>query len=486
MSVSATKVASGLGWVATVSYSNKLLQFLTLLVLAKLLEPEDFGLVAVASVVINLLYLCKDLGIGQALIYQQDDSDTGISTAIILVTAVNGVLFLLAAAFSPLVARFYDEPSLTPILIILASNLIWMGLRSAPEAKLRKNLEFRKLVVPQVVPMFAASSIAILMAFQGFGVWSLVARSQIMNILAALLIFRYADVRPSLRFDRDRARQLFSYGKFIIGTSVFIVLFYNIDKLFISRWGGIAVLGFYTLAMRIASLPVSELSHIICNVMFPVLSGLEGQPEKLRDTFRKMIRYNILLSVPMTLGILAFVPPLVLIVYGEKWAPMNAPLQLLAIYSLFRAASSLIHETFKATGVPYLMQRFMILRLAILIVAGAPAMYYFGLNVFCLAMAAMNCVVTITEMFVITKRMQIPISEFVRPVLLPVLLSTALIAPVYFALVRYGLLDSLPALIAGVLFIAAAYVGIVLMLDGFLQQQVRRILSRKSRGQRIT
>ncbi len=478
MTVGDNKVMSSFGWVALANYSNRFLRFITTLILAKLLTPEDFGMVAVASMVIEMLYLMKDLGISQALIYRQEDSELSVNTGLILVTGINTLLFLLAAAASPWIARFYENPQLMPVVLVLSSNLVWIGLKAAPEAKLRKNMEFRRLVAPNVIPVFIASAVSIVMALSGYGVWSLVIRALIVNILGTLLMFYYARHWPSLKFSRSVARGLLSYGKFIVGTSVFLVLFYNLDKLFISHWGGVVALGYYTLAMRISSLPVSELSHVVCKVMFPVMSKLGKDSESLRATFLNMVRYSSLIAIPMSLGIAVFVPPLIRLAYGDKWAPMIIPLQLLAFYSLFRSMSAIIHETFKATGVPYLMQRYVIVRLALLLLAAAPVMYFLGLNAMCAAMVLMNLLVLAMEMITIARRIRLSVFSMLATFIRPALVASVLVLGVYQAVSWFGLTGSVPALVAAIAFISIAYAGIVLPTDKVLLGELRRLFAR--------
>ncbi len=478
MAVGGKQVMSSFGWVALANYSNRFFKFFTTLILAKLLAPEHFGMVAVAGMVIELLYLMKDLGVSQALIYHQEDSELAVNTGLLLVTGINLALFALAATASPWIARFYDDPDLMPVVLVLSSNLFWIGLRAAPEAKLRKNMEFRRLVVPSVVPVVIASVVSIVMAFKGFDVWSLVVRSVLMSVLDALLILVYARHRPSLKFSRSIARSLLSYGKFIVGTSVFLVAFYNLDKLFISRFGGVIALGYYSLAMRIAALPVSELSHVICRVMFPVLSKLKDQPEEMRKTFLNIVKYSSLISIPMSFGIATFVPPVIRIVYGDKWVPMIIPLQFLAFYALFRSLSSVIHETFKAQGVPYLMQRYVIVRLILLAVAVLPVMYFYGLNAMCLAMAVMNLVVTTMEVVTVSRKVGVSPGSVLATFVRPAAIAGVLIAGVYALVDRFDLQDSLAMIVVAIIFICVAYAGIVLPTDRVLRSDLRRVFKR--------
>ena len=255
----AKKAAYGLGWLAIIRYSNRIAGFATTLILARLVAPEDFGLIVIATMVMELLNIMKDMGVSQALIYRRDDLERAASTAFYLVLAVNMTLFLVMVSMSPLLANFFSAEGAVPVLIVMASNLLWFGLRSVPEALIRKELDFRRLLVPSVVPVLVASVVSIWMAFAGYGVWSLVARSLIVEILGTTLIWRYSSFRPALLFDKALAVEILHYGKYIVGASIIGVLLYNVDKFYIGKFGTIGSLGLYTLAYTIAHMPVGEL-----------------------------------------------------------------------------------------------------------------------------------------------------------------------------------------------------------------------------------
>src|SRR5688572_23539180 len=209
-------MAAGLGWVTASSYLNRAVGFFTTLILARLLAPEDFGLITVASMMIEVMKIFRDMGFSQALIHRQTEIEEASDTAFRMVVSLNLALFALAALASPLVARFFDDPSMTPILVIMAGNLVPIGIRSVPEALIRKATRFDKLVLPEVIPSLLSAGVGIALAMMGYGVWSLVIRTLLYSVLGAIMIWWFVDYRPQWRFNRRIAGELYHYGKFIV------------------------------------------------------------------------------------------------------------------------------------------------------------------------------------------------------------------------------------------------------------------------------
>lgn len=377
-------IARGLSWSALIVYANRALGLLTLLLLAKLLDPKDFGIVAVASIIIEVLRISKDMGIAEALIYQKDESPDTLDTAHTILLTYSLVLFSLAAVIAPFAARYYDNWLITPVVIIMASNLVWDATRGVARTIYRRRLDFRALVIPEVVPMAVSSIASVVLAWLGFGVWSLVVRTVLHSALGAVLLRLRGVYQPRLRFHRESARALFGYGRYIVGSSVLFVALYNIDKFYVSATLGLAAVGMYELAMRVSDLPVKEVSHVIGSVMFPVFVKLDRDGRGgLQAAFLKTLRYTTLVTAPLAIGLATFGPALLLLVYGDRWAPAAHALSILALYTLFRAMSSIVHDMFKAIGKPQLMQRFTFVRLVFIGVLGIPVLREWGLVGLC-------------------------------------------------------------------------------------------------------
>jgi O-antigen/teichoic acid export membrane protein len=473
-------IIGGFGWVALIRYSSNLLAFGTSLVLAKLLAPEDFGIVAAAAMIIEVLQIFKDLGLNQALVYRQDNVREAANTAFVMIVALNVVVFACAVLMSPFAGWFFNNAIITPVMIVIASNVIWIALRAVPDALLTKELAFQKFAIPELVPAITGSVVGIAMAYQGYGVWSLVVRSVIVSVGGMGLIWIYTPYRPTMEFNWDIAKELFEYGKYIIGSSVFLVALYNIDKLFISRLEGMAALGLYVMATKIANLPISEFSHILCRLVFPVFSRIRQDMDLLRQSFLKTIRYNAFITFPMAIGIAMYGPDVIGAIYGNKWAAMGLPLQILTVAALFRSSSVIILETFKATGNPKLLQQFVIVRLCFIGLLGIPVVLQFGLIGMCYLITITYGAVLVAEFRTIAELMHVSPWECLGAFRLPFLVSLVIIPSVHWLVQNQFGLSTLHQFLAGVALTIVLYTMIVFLSDKVLATDVRKTFSLSS------
>src|SRR5262245_44301284 len=365
------------------SYSGNVLSLVTTLILAKLLVPQEFGIIGIASMTIEVIKLIKDMGLSEAIVYQKREDHIALDTANTILVGFNSVLFIITCIAAPFVARFYQQPIVTPVLIVMATSLVWDSLRAVPRALIRKQVEFRKLVMPELLPIVVSTALSIVMAFAGFGVWSLVVKTVLHSLLGAWLLRNSLSYTPRFRYDHTAARELFSYGQVIAKTTVLLVLLYNIDRFFVSKLAGLAALGAYELAMRIAEMPVKNFSFLVGSVMFPVFSKLDRTRDILRQTFLKTLRYTGFVSIPAAIGLALYGPALVHVFYGSRWEAMLDPLRVLCLYALFRSLSSIVLDALKATGHPHLMRRVVIVKLLIVGALGAPVLQTFGVIGIC-------------------------------------------------------------------------------------------------------
>jgi O-antigen/teichoic acid export membrane protein len=470
-------IARSLSWSALIVYANRALGLVTLLLLAKLLDPRDFGIVAVASIIIEVLRISKDMGIGEALIYQKDESPDTLDTAHTILLTYSLALFAAAAVIAPFAARYYDNWLITPVVIIMASNLVWDATRGVARTIYRRRLDFRGLVIPEVVPMAIASVVSVVMAWLGFGVWSLVVRTVLHSILGAVLLRLRGLYQPRLRFRRESARALFGYGRYIVGSSVLFVALYNIDKFYVSTALGLAALGMYELAVRISDLPVKEVSHVIGSVMFPVFARLDRDGRGgLQAAFLKTLRYTTLVTAPLAIGLATFGPMLLLRIYGERWAAAAEALGILALYTLFRAMSSLVHDMFKAIGRPQLMQRFTFVRLVCIGVLGIPVLREWGLVGLCALVLVTYAGAFVGEMIMAARLIEAPLMPTLLATARPAIIAGVVMPGTLAALHAVSRPPGLGLLAAGIAAAVAVYAAAVYALERRAIGELRRAL----------
>lgn len=480
--VTKRQVLAGFGWQAFSQYMNRAVGLLTTLILAKLLTPEEFGIVAIASMIIELLQLLRDMGLSEALIYQKREDPVLVDTAHVILVGFNSVLFLLAGLISPFAAAYYEKPIVMPVVLVLSSNLVWDSLRSVPRTLIRRNIEFRKLVVPEVVPVAVSCVVSIVMALTGFGVWSLVAKTVLHSILGYLLLRRVLPYHPSFRFDREAALELFKYGRFIVGMTIVLVVLYNIDRFYVSTVLGLAAVGIFDLAMRISDLPVKQFSHMMGTVMFPVFSKLDRSGLGLRKAFDKTFKYVALVCVPLAIGISVFGPTLISLVYGPRWEGLTEPLQWLALYAMFRSLSSTIADALKATGHPRLPMYGSIFKLACIGGLGIPVLQRFGLVGMCLLIVGTYAVTIVWELWCVARVVGTSMLASAARVTGLATLAAIVMGGGYRVLERLDGVSSVWPLLGGAAVTAVIFFGIVLLVDREIVHDIRTVWKPRPAG----
>jgi O-antigen/teichoic acid export membrane protein len=251
------QVASGMFWVAIAQMSGQGLTMLIGLILPKLLTPSQMGLVGMAMLSISALELFQDAGLESALIYRRTEVKEASDTVFIVVIASSFIICLVAILLAPLIGRFFREPAVVPILRVLALTLPISSLGRVPFVLLGRELDFRRRIIPELTSSLIASVVVIVLAYRGFGVWSLVWREIIRQSLAAILVWPMSSYRPRLRFDSRIARELFDYGKHIVSAQTLVFLITNIDNAFVGRYAGKTALGQYQWAYNLSNRPAT-------------------------------------------------------------------------------------------------------------------------------------------------------------------------------------------------------------------------------------
>jgi len=474
------KVAAGFGWGALISLSGNLVSFLATLILAKLLVPQEFDIVAIAAMTIEVLKLLKDMGLSEAIVYQKRDDHLALDTANTILVGFHTALFILACVAAPFVARFYKQPIVTPVLIVMATSLIWDSLRAVPRALARKNVEFRRLVIPEVVPLAVSSALSIVMAFAGFGIWSLVVKTVLHSLLGAVFLRTINSYKPRFRYDREAARELFSYGRVIATTTVLLVVLYNIDRFFVSKVAGLAALGVYELALRIAELPVKNFAFLVGSVMFPVFSRLDSTRAALRQAFLKTLRYAAFVSFPAAIGLSLYGPALVNAFYGPRWQAILDPLRILCLYGLFRSLSSIVLDALKGTGNPHLMRRVVIVKLVCIGGLGIPALMAYGVIGICWLIFVTYIVAFLLELRALCQQLEMTMLDALKALTLPATLSVVLVPAIYGSLTWLVITPNVVSLAIGIAVTVLAYIGAISLCDKRAVADVRSLVVSKA------
>lgn len=357
----------GAAWNYATFLGSKGMVFLTTVILARLLAPEDFGLLALGMIAISYLDTIDDLGVSDALVYRQEDPDRAYNVAFFINLATGSLATLLAFFSAPLAAWFFKEPRVAPLLQALSFSFVLASVGNLLESRFRKELDFRTKFFVQVGKALAKGGVSILLALTGFGVWSLV-WGQLAGAASGTLLFWFVSRWvPRWEFDWSIARSLYAYGSQVILVEVLGMIHKNIDYLIVGSLLGAEALGFYSMGFRLPELVIINICYIIGQTLFPAYAKLQNDLPQLRRGYLKTIEYLTLVTVPAGTLMFIIAPEFVTFFYGEKWQPSVVIVQALSLYALIYSLSYNAGDIYKATGRPVILNQLGLLKLAVTI-----------------------------------------------------------------------------------------------------------------------
>lgn len=372
-------VKSGI-WVTAMNVGDRALQLTLLVVLARLLEPADFGLMGIALVAIHGLQRFTNLGLDEALIQnREDDVDDYLDTAWVL-NIGRGLLIGAVVFFAaPVVASVLGEPRATPILRVIAISPLLLQLRNPGAVYFKKDLAFEKQFLYTMGGSLANFGVALALALTWGNVWALVAGYMASDITRTVVSYSLHDYRPWPSIDLGIARELIDYGKWLTGSRILHFFINEGDDAIVAWLLGAASLGFYQIAYRFAMAPARELTQIVSSVMFPAYSKLQEDTTALRDAFLRTVRVTTFLSFPVGIGIAAVAPTFVAAFFGQRWLPMVPAMQIIAVNGILISFTSAFGSVWMATGRPDYLVKVGLVRLPLMLVAIVPATQMFGI-----------------------------------------------------------------------------------------------------------
>jgi len=306
-------------------------QFAVMILLARLLVPADFGLIAMLLVFTAVAALLVDSGFGTALVQKQRTSDDDESTVFVSGICVSIVVGCILWFAAPAIAGFYAQPTLVPLTRLLLFVLPLSALAAVPDALLTQRLDFRSRAKAEIFASLASGAVAVVLAWRGFGVWSLAWQSIVAIAVRAGLLWRYSGWRPRGRFSSASFRALFSFGSYMLMANLLNTISTRLQSLLIGRLFDSRALGFYTLAQNTQQAPAQFMSGVLNRVGLPVFSSVADQPAKLVGALRLSLRVAIFVFVPCMVGIAVVAEPLVAMLYGARWLPAAPMLGILSI-----------------------------------------------------------------------------------------------------------------------------------------------------------
>ena len=342
--------SSGIKW-SSISYAARQgTQFLTTLILAQILSPDDFGLISMTFVVIGFINIFKDLGTSAAIIQRETVSDELVSSVFWINILFGGfasiILFLLAGPIS----LFYEEPRIFSFIQVLSISFFIASFGIMHQTLLQRKLDFFRLAIVEITAVLLASSLGIGAAFSGWGAWSLVVQSVTVVTVTSIMLWFFSEWRPALQLDWMEVYSVSSYSLNLTGFSIFNYFARNMDYILIGKFLGSEALGFYTIAYQLVLYPVQIIGVIMNRVTFPIYAKLQKDLAEFRSFYLSVTSLIAFLSFPFMLSLVPLAEPFIIGFLGEKWEQSIVIIQILALVGVFQSVATISGGIYQAMG----------------------------------------------------------------------------------------------------------------------------------------
>lgn len=325
------KTAKGMFWSAVERFSTQGIQFLFGIVLARLLTPADYGVIAMLTIFLAICQTFIDSGFANAIIRKIDRTEKDMATMFFFNIGMSLVCYAILFFTAPFIASFYNMPELTLVLRVLALRLIVQSFSTVQVTNLTIKIDFKKQAKISLASAIISGIVGIGFAYNGYGVWSLVIQALFCSTFNAFLYWLTVRWHPQYFFDKESFKNLFSYGSKLLISGLLDTVYNNLYPLVIGKFYTPAQLGAFAKADHFSQFPSQNIMRILHRVSFPVLSALQNDPQRMRNSFLKFINYSALIIFPLMLGLLALSKPMTLLLLTERWKEMIPLLQILCI-----------------------------------------------------------------------------------------------------------------------------------------------------------
>ena len=352
------KALRGVLWTLVEVLGTQGTAFLVFVLLARLLDPGAFGLVALAGTVITVLNIFVEAGFSTAIVRSEEISDRKLNTAFWIGVGDAALLVGLLSLSAGWVSKAYGTPELAPVLRALAWVMLFSSISAVHNALLVRKLEFRSKALRRLIAVAAGGIAGVTLALLDYGVWALVGKQAVEGLVDCLVVWRTSPWRPGRDVSKQDARELFTFGKNMVGSNMVRFINRSADDMIIGMFLGPVALGYYAVAFR-ANVAVTEVAlRATSRTALPVFAKLQGDPARMRDAFYQALELATLVACPVFLGLSATAPEVCLTMFGADWAPSIRPMQVLGLAGVGLAINLYVGPILIAVGQPNVFFRF--------------------------------------------------------------------------------------------------------------------------------
>jgi O-antigen/teichoic acid export membrane protein len=361
-------VVRGLAWSITSLLTSHVSRLIFGIILARLLTPREYGLAAMALVFSSLVLVVSDLGLGAALVQRptitEPDRSTVFWTSVFIGLGLTALGFLLSGA----VASLFGEPSVQPMFAVLSVTFLIMALGRAQAALFQREMNFRAISIRGITATLVGGSVGVAAAAMGFGAWSLIAQHITIAAASTVLLWTFSPWWPQLTFSRKSLRDLGGFSLNVSGARIVEYLNASSDKLLIGKFLGSSALGIYSIAYNIVLIPLTGLLVAVRDTLFPALSRIQDDRNRLAAGWLRSTRLLAAISMPAMLSLVVVAPDFVVVVLGEQWEQAVPILQILALAGIVQSISAVAGTVLTAVDRTHVLLRFSLVEVAFVVI----------------------------------------------------------------------------------------------------------------------
>ncbi|MBZ4042532.1 lipopolysaccharide biosynthesis protein [Flavobacterium hibisci] len=340
----------GIIWSAIDKFAVQFGQFVVSVILARILVPDDFGLIGMLAIFIALSQTFIESGLGTGLIQRQERKDIDFSTLFVFNLAVSSFFYLLLFFSTPLIVSFFKQPQLTDLTRVLGLTLFFNAFGIVQRTKLTIAIDFKSIAKSNVTGMITGGLCGVIAAVNGYGVWSLVIQTLIGSFATSLSLWFLSKWNPSVAFSKKSFKSLFRYGSKLLIAGLYAQVLNNLYNISLGKFYTTATLGYYTRAKSFADISAGTIVSVLQQAAFPILTSVQHDKEKLVSIYRKMIRMSAFLIIPVITLIALLAKPIVILLLTDKWVSLIPLLQWMVFARIFFPMSVLNMSLLNAIG----------------------------------------------------------------------------------------------------------------------------------------
>ncbi len=473
------KVTKGALWVTVSGIGSKGLGLISSIILARLLLPSDYGLLAIATAIVSMMQGLTTTGFGSALIQKQEKPEEFLNTAWTFELAKYFTLFLILFFLAPLFALFFKEPAAIAVLRVISFSLIFQGLTNIGIIYFRKKLDFKRQFVFNIVPQIIYIIVVIPLAFILRNAWALVWASVVRGLVVCVISYIMHPYRPHLDFNINKAKELFNFGKWILGNSIIVIIRNQGITMFVGKFLGIPILGFFNRAGAFSTGLFQQLTGIIWQVGYPAYSQLQKVTVRLKRAYLLTLKLLTFLGLPMAGGLLILSWNFTHLFLTDKWISIVPVIQVLCLSAMIGFITTPAGVMFQAIGRPSIGTKISAVGAIILAITIYPLSLKWGITGTAVSILLSTLITLPVHCYMAIKIVRCSVWEFIKPILLAMVNTGIMMIGVFgvknYLFVKIGFVQFFSLVIGG----AAIYFIVAYFFDRCSDYEIYKLIKEK-------